>query len=189
VSVARRELSVRGVLLSLALLSPALALSACAGAPQTAPAKLALQKQAKGALDTAYVQDPTLATLLSTAQAYAVFPAVTKAGVLVGGASGEGVFYEHGKLAGYCSVSQMSVGAQLGVQTYIEVVVLRTPQAVAQFKAGDISLAAQATAVALEAGASTNAQYVDDVAVLTVAEEGLMAEASVGGQSFGFEHL
>jgi len=43
--------------------------------------------------------------------------------------------------------------------------------------------------VALEAGASTNAQYVDDVAVLTVAEEGLMAEASVGGQSFGFEHL
>lgn len=167
----------------------ALALSACASAPQTPPAKMALQQQAKAALDTAKAQDPTLATLLSTAQAYAVFPEVTKAGLGIGGASGAGVFYEHGKLAGYCTVSQVSVGPQIGAQTYIEVVCLKTPQAVAQFKSGDVTLAAQANAVALEAGKSANVQYVDGVAILTVAAEGLMAEASVAGQSFGFEHL
>jgi len=172
-----------------ALVVAALALSACASAPQTPPAKLLLQEQAKSALVTAKTKDPTLAPLLSTAQAYAVFPEVTKAGAIVGGASGTGVLYENGKLAGYCTLSQVSVGAQVGAQTYIEIVCLATPQAVAQFKSGDFTLGAQVMAVALQAGESKNAQAVDGVTVLTVDAEGLMAEATVGGQSFSFQHL
>lgn len=163
--------------------------SSCAGPPGTPLEKQALQQQAQAALDTARLQDPTLATLLDGALAYAVFPKVTKAGAGIGGAFGEGVFFEHGILAGYCQVTQLTIGAQLGAQTYIEVVAFKTPQAVAQFKLSAFSLGAQATAVALQAGAAANAQYSDGIAVLTADASGLMAEASVGGQDFSFQHL
>ncbi len=47
--------------------------------------------------------------------------------------------------------------------------------------------AAQASAVAASAGTSANAKYQNGVAVFTLPKGGLMAEASVGGQKFGFE--
>ena len=45
------------------------------------------------------------------------------------------------------------------------------------------------SAVAAAEGASKNARYVDGAMVLTKAKQGLMAEASVGGQKFKFEPL
>jgi hypothetical protein len=45
------------------------------------------------------------------------------------------------------------------------------------------------TAVALKAGESANAKYPDGVSVLTASEEGLMVEASIGGQTFSFQPL
>jgi len=45
---------------------------------------------------------------------------------------------------------------------------------------------AQVGAVAAAEGASKNAKYVEGVMVFTKAKQGLMAEASVGGQKFMF---
>lgn len=168
----------------------ALACAACSStAPKTLVEKKALQQQAQAALDMAHQQDPTLLALLGAAEAYAVFPDVGKVAAGIGGSYGRGVLMEHGVLTGYCDISQATIGAQLGAQTYIEVIAFQTKEAVAQFKAGGFSLGAQLTAVALQSGASANATYSNGIVVLTTNEQGLMAEASVGGQSFGFQPL
>ena len=52
-----------------------------------------------------------------------------------------------------------------------------------------MKFAGQATAVGLRAGSGANAQYRNGVHVLTVDEQGLMLEASIGGQTFTFQPL
>jgi len=48
-------------------------------------------------------------------------------------------------------------------------------------------MGAQVSAVALTIGASADANYEKGVAVFTIAEGGLMYEASVGGQKFKYK--
>ena len=52
---------------------------------------------------------------------------------------------------------------------------------------GNYELGAQASAVAVTAGASADANYSGGVAIFTRAKGGLMYEASVGGQKFKVE--
>jgi hypothetical protein len=47
-------------------------------------------------------------------------------------------------------------------------------------------MGAQASAVAITLGASADANYDGGVAVFTIAEGGLMYEASIGGQKFKY---
>ena len=48
-------------------------------------------------------------------------------------------------------------------------------------------MSAQASAVAVTAGAAANAGYANGVALFTIAKAGATREASVGGQGFSFE--
>ena len=72
---------------------------------------------------------------------------------------------------------------------YHEIIFFETDRTLDDFKGGEFALAAQATAVAVKAGASANAKYNNGVAIFTVGQKGLMVEASVGGQKFTFEDL
>ncbi|HEY5275442.1 MAG TPA: YSC84-related protein, partial [Coriobacteriia bacterium] len=74
----------------------------------------------------------------------------------------------------------------LGGQTYSEVIFFQNASALNEFKSSSFTLAAQASAVALSAGAAANASYRDGVAVFTSSKTGLMYEGSVGGQRFTF---
>jgi lipid-binding SYLF domain-containing protein len=130
--------------------------------------------------------DPGLSRFFDGAAGYVVFPTVGKGGAIVGGAYGKGVLFEHCNPIGRATLTQVTVGAQLGGQSYSEIVFLESEEALARFKRGQFSVAAQASAVAAAAGRSANARYARGVAVFTLAETGLMAEASVGGQKFGF---
>jgi hypothetical protein len=56
-----------------------------------------------------------------------------------------------------------------------------------EFQRGNFELGAQASAVAITAGASADASYSKGVAIFTITEGGLMYEASVGGQKFKYE--
>ena len=53
-------------------------------------------------------------------------------------------------------------------------------------KAGNFTLAADASAVVLNDGAKAAADYSGNVAVFTMSTGGLMFEAAVGGQKFTF---
>jgi Family of unknown function (DUF500). len=78
-------------------------------------------------------------------------------------------------------------GLQLGGQTYSEVIFFETASSLSDFKKGNFALAAQASAVALSAGAAGHAKYEKGVAIFTATKGGLMYEASVGGQKFKYE--
>lgn len=132
---------------------------------------------------------PRIGYFVKTAAGYVVFPDVTKGGFGLGGAYGEGVVYQNGRMIGHATLAQGTIGPQLGGQRYTEIVFFHNESDLARFKAGDFTLAAQTSAVAASAGDSVNADYSDGVAVFTYGEEGLMFEAAVGGQKFTFYPL
>jgi lipid-binding SYLF domain-containing protein len=131
--------------------------------------------------------DPGLATFFARAPGYVVFPSVGKAAVGIGGAHGSGIVFENGQPVGKATLSQLSVGAQLGGQAYSEVIFFETPAALHNFMSGHFAFSGSVSAVALKTGASADAKYKDGVAVFTATKGGLMLEAAIGGQKFGFE--
>ena len=132
-------------------------------------------------------KDPSMKTRFKSAHAYAVFPTIGKGGVIVGGGAGDGQVFERGKLIGTASMTQITVGLQAGVQEYSEVIFFQNKAALERFTANKFELAANASAVVAKSGASAGADYRDGVVVFTLAKEGVMLEAAVGGQKFSFQ--
>ncbi len=153
---------------------------------QHAAARHGLVRDAEAAVAAFQQADPSLSRFFTSAVGYAVLPSVGKGAAGIGGAYGRGVLFEHGKPTGRTTLTQVTIGAQLGGQAYSEIVFFESEEALASFKNGRLAMAAQVSAVAAKAGASANARYARGVAVFTLAKGGLMAEASVGGQKFGF---
>lgn len=137
---------------------------------------------------------------------YAVLPTIGKGGFVVGGAHGTGRVYVSGKHVGDTSMTQLTVGFQLGGQAYSQIVFFEDKRAFDEFTSGNFEFGAQATAVAITAGASAQAgttggsasasgtrehaknvaKYYKGMAVFTVAKGGLMYEASIGGQKYTY---
>ncbi len=132
-------------------------------------------------------KDAGLDKFFKSAAGWAVFPTIAKGGLIVGGARGDGVVYVKDEVIGYTTVSQGTIGLQIGGQAYSEIIFFEDEAALGHFKQGNAELSAQASAVAVTAGASADAGYADGVAIFTIAKGGAMLEASVGGQGFSFE--
>lgn len=161
-------------------------LAACATAPRTVDDKNELVRDADSALTLARTDNSSFDSIIRNAPGFAVFPTVGKGGMGIGGAYGRGIVYKNGAAIGYTDVSQGTVGAQLGGQTYTQILVFEDAHSLNRFQKGNYEFSAQATAVALQSGEGANAQFRDGVAVFTMAERGLMAEAVVGGQKFSY---
>ncbi|MBT8075984.1 MAG: hypothetical protein KJN61_05905 [Gammaproteobacteria bacterium] len=138
------------------------------------------------AILTAKEKDPSLAKWFDEAYAYAVFPKVGKGGIGIGGAHGKGIVIQGDKTVGETTLSQVTVGFQLGGQVYSEFIMFKDKTALDHFTRGNFEMGAQVSAVAITAGASADANYDGGVAVFTIAGGGLMYEASVGGQKFKY---
>lgn len=134
-------------------------------------------------------KDPKMKVFFSKAYGYAVFPTVGKGGFVIGGAYGEGEVYKRGKLIGTTSLTQATIGLQLGGQTYSEIIFFKDKRTLDHFTSGNFEFNAQASAVAVTSGASADAEYSNGVAIFTLAKGGLMFEASVGGQKFSYEAI
>jgi lipid-binding SYLF domain-containing protein len=138
---------------------------------------------------------------------YAVFPTIGKGGIGIGGAHGKGRVYEKGKYVGDTSMTQVTIGFQLGGQAFSQIIFFEDKRSFTEFTSGNFEFGAQATAVAITAGASANAtttgtsagasggkndantvgKYHKGMAVFTVAKGGLMFEASIGGQKYEYD--
>ena len=129
-------------------------------------------------------KDPDMTRFFDSAVAYVIIPTVGKGGIGIGGARGKGLLYEGGNITGEVTLTQLTIGFQWGGQAYSEFIFFKDDVALADFKRGNYELGAQASAVAVTAGASADANYSDGVAIFTQAKGGLMYEASVGGQKF-----
>ena len=106
---------------------------------------------------------------------------------IVGGARGKGIVYEKTNIIGTATMTQASVGAQVGGQTFAELIFFDTPAALKDFKESKFEMRAEASAIAAAEGAAATAKYKEGVAVFTLPKKGLMVQASIGGQKFKFE--
>lgn len=132
--------------------------------------------------------DPGLQTFFNNSAGYAVFSDVGKGGFIVGGARGRGlVFNAQGQVLGEAKMTQASIGAQAGGQSFDEIIFFDSPASLQNFTNGNFELSADISAVAVTAGASQAARFNRGVAVFTMPLKGLMVQATVGGQKFSFE--
>lgn len=145
------------------------------------------ERRAMDAIAAFKQADPGIETFFQEAYGYAVFPEITKGGIGIGGAQGDGTVFEGGASVGSSTMSQVTIGLQLGGQTYREIIFFKDKAALDNFKRGNFELAAEASAVAAAKGASKSANYERGVAIFTLAQSGLMFEASIGGQEFTYE--
>ena len=146
-------------------------------------------------------------TYFRSSYGYAVFPTIGKGGFVVGGAHGTGRVYQKGKYIGDTSMTQLSVGLQLGGQAYSEMIFFEDKRSLDEFTSGNFEFSGNVSAVAITAGASASAgtggsgagasggkkdattagDYQKGLAVFTIAKGGLMYEASVSGQKFSYK--
>ena len=129
----------------------------------------------------------SLKTYFKKARGYAVFPNVGKGGIGIGGARGKGEVFEKGKVIGSTSLTQVSIGFQLGGQAFSQIIFFKDKKSLERFTQGNFEFGASASAALISEGANASADYSDGVAVLTYSKGGLMYEASIGGQKFSYE--
>ncbi len=145
-------------------------------------------------------------SFFKTAYGYAVFPTIGKGGVGVGGAFGKGRVYEKGRYVGNASMTQVTVGFQLGGQAYSQMIFFEDQRAFKEFTSGNFAFGAEASAVAITAAAGAKASttgssagvsggrhdaktvgaYQNGMATFTVAKGGLMYAANIGGEKFSY---
>ena len=121
------------------------------------------------------------------AAGYVVFPNVGKLGFGVGGARGRGEVFEDRKVIGSATLTQFSVGFQLGAQAFSQIIFFQNKNDLNRFKEGNFEFDASASAALITGGANASADYSNGAAVFTFSKGGLMYEASIGGQKFSYQ--
>ncbi len=144
-------------------------------------------EKAQVALEEFKEKDPKIQDFIDKSVGYVVIPTVGKAALGIGGARGKGVLYEGGEVTAIITLTQLSFGFQGGGQAYSEFIFFEDAVTLENFKRGNYELNAQASAVAITAGASADAKFNNGMAIFTQAKGGLMYEAAVGGQKFKVE--
>lgn len=169
---------------AIAALAP---VTGCATAPRSVPEQQSLEARARATVEEMIAREPSLADTVGSAAGYAVFPDIGKGGAVVGGAFGRGVLFQNGQPVGFVKIEQASIGAQLGAQTFAELLVLPGPDAVERVKRGEVTIGADVGAIALTSGAVARAQLSDGMLLFLLPRGGLMAELSLSGQRIEFE--
>jgi lipid-binding SYLF domain-containing protein len=146
----------------------------------------ALLQNATAAMQDMNRMDPGVEALARRGYGYALFPEVVKGGAGLGGGHGRGVVYEQGQHVGYADLSMGSIGAQLGGQTFSELIVFENKAAMDRFKMSPVDFTAGAGAMILQNGAAANARFIEGIAVIVRPITGAMAEATIGGQQIRY---
>jgi len=124
---------------------------------------------------------------IKQAHGHAVFPSVGKAALVVGGSYGRGLVFEKGKFIGYATITQLTLGVQVGGDTFSEVVLFESKQALDRFKQNKTAFAANASAVLVKAAAAGTADFPKGVKAMAYSRGGMLLEAAIGAQKFKFK--
>ena len=122
------------------------------------------------------------------AAGYVVFPNVGKVGIGIGGARGSGEVFKDHKVIGSATLTQLSVGFQLGAQAFSQIIFFQNKSDLNRFTKGNFEFDASASAALITGGVNASADYSNGVAVFTFSKGGLMYEASIGGQKFSYQN-
>ena len=153
----------------------------------TAMAADDLGAEAEQAIKVLKRADSGLTNFFNGSAGFAVFPSVGKGGLVFGGEHGQGVVYENGKPVGEATLTEINFGAQVGGESFYEVIFFEDAEALGNFKQSNLEMSAEVNAVAAAEGAAKKAKYQQGVTVFTLPRTGLMVQATVGGQRFRYK--
>ena len=129
--------------------------------------------------------NPTAAAVAQKARAILVFPSIVKAGLIFGGAYGEGELKEGSKVDGYYNSFTGSWGLQAGAQSYGYVVFLMNDKAMKYIhESHGWEIGVGPTVVLVDQGVAKNLSSTtmqDDAYAFIFDQKGLMAGVSIEG--------
>ncbi|MBU2098658.1 MAG: lipid-binding SYLF domain-containing protein [Gammaproteobacteria bacterium] len=144
-----------------------------------------LHQDAQEALALLYKSNEVAASFGDHAKAVLVFPNIVKAGLVFGGAYGEGVLMRDGATPQYYNSFTGSWGLQAGAQSYGYAVFLMTDAALEYLDdSAGWELGVGPTVVVMDEGAAANVSTTsiqDDAYAFIFNQQGLMAGVSVEG--------
>ncbi len=172
-----------------AFMATMLATAALTTVGMTAPAYAAteadLNKDSDQALQTLYKLHPFAERLSHEAKAILIFPNVVKAGLIFGGAYGEGELQQGSKVDGYYNTVTGSWGFQAGAQSYSYVVFLMNAKALRYIhQSHGWEIGVGPTVVVVDQGMAKNlstSTLKDDAYAFIFGQQGLMAGVSLEG--------
>lgn len=155
-----------------------------------------------------FKQIAVVAPFFNSAYGYAVFPTIGEGGLGIGASHGKGQVYRGGKVIGFTSTTDVSIGAQAGGKAYSQIIFFQNEDALNRFTKGNFEFAASASAIAVQASAEAKAStegatadasgtktgkkaaagatYQDGMAIFTMAKGGLMYAATIAGQKYTY---
>ncbi len=167
--------------------SLATAAMASVGVFQSANAATAadLDVSSNQALESLYKTNPTAAMLGKEAKAILIFPNIVKAGLVFGGAYGEGELKQGPTVDGYYNTVTASWGFQAGAQSYGYVVFLMNSKALKYIHRSEgWEIGVGPTVVVVDAGVAKNlstSTLKNDAYAFIFDQQGLMASLSLEG--------
>lgn len=175
-------LKIKRLLVALALIGALIQTSGCVS---TAPA---LNNEVDQALNVFREQVGGADVFLNQAAGYLVFPRVIKAGIGIGGESGEGVLRVGGSTVAYYRTTSGSIGFQFGAQSKSILVAFMTRESLDKFrKSAGWQVGVDGSVALIDIGAgktidSTN--IVDPVVGFIFGSKGLMYNLTLEGTKF-----
>jgi len=168
------------------------AVSVSAISAQAASTKEELNTDANQALQKLISTNPTAADISKKAKAVLIFPNIIKAGLVFGGAYGEGVLQQTGAVDGYYNSITASWGLQIGGQSYGYVVFLMSDKAVKYIhETHGWEIGVGPTVVVVNEGVAKNLSSTtlkDDAYAFIFDQQGLMASLSLEGTKISHIH-
>jgi lipid-binding SYLF domain-containing protein len=151
-----------------------------------------LNRDSAQALQTLVNSNPTAAGMARNARGVLIFPNIVKAGVVFGGAYGEGTLMKGGHVTDYYNSVTGSWGLQLGAQSYGYVVFLMNNKAVDYIdKSKGWEIGVGPTVVVVDNGMAKNlstSTLKDDAYAFVFNQQGLMAGVSIEGTKISRIH-
>lgn len=145
----------------------------------------ALAGECQNALDQLYAQARQTREIGTDAEAVLVFPNVVRAGLGVGGETGNGCLFRNGAIDSYYNKSGASFGLQAGAQSRSEVLMFMSEAALDKLRSREgLQFGANASAAVIDmgAGGTLDTTNIDsEILAFVFGEAGLMAAATLDG--------
>jgi lipid-binding SYLF domain-containing protein len=162
-----------------------LAFASVAGVAQAKTSAAKLTSKSKAALQQLYATSPKARELGAKSRAILVFPEVLKAGLMVGGQTGNGALLVKGRATAFYNTSAATFGLQAGAQKYGYALFFITESALEYLKKSDgWSIGSGPSVVLIDEGKARSLNtttLTQDVYAMIFSQKGLMAGLGLEG--------
>jgi lipid-binding SYLF domain-containing protein len=153
--------------------------------PALGQERATLEANARRAYDRLVAEVPAAKAVAKRAVAALMFPRITRAGLMVGGQTGQGVLLKDGKMAGFYNTTGGSFGLQAGVQQFGYALFFMNEDALnALYSTNGFEVGVGPTVVVVDQGMArslTSITMRDDVYAFIFSQRGLMAGVGMQG--------